>query len=114
MPDAKLPDVVWRPRAELDLKSIVIYIGYEQGQPQAAKRIHDSIVAAVERVRLFPEIGKRVDIEELRHGDYRYVIAGNYYVFYRYLDDPGEARIAVYRVLHQRQDIDTYGFVNLS
>lgn len=110
MSEESLPNVFWRPRALFDLQSIVVYLGYEKGSPQAAKHVHDGIVAAIERVRLFPEIGKKVAIEELRNEGYRQVPAGSYIVFYRYVD----AAIVVYRVLHQRQDVDTYDLVSLN
>ena len=41
--------------------------------------------------------------------EYRTVSAGKYTVFYRY----GNARLTVYRILHQRQDIDNYTLVDL-
>ncbi len=98
----------WRPRANLDRQSIAIYLGVECGNPQAALRAIASIDEAIEQIRQFPQIGKRFKHERLAN-EYRMAQANPYTVFYR-IDG---STIVVYRVLHQRQNIDEYGLVDL-
>lgn len=103
-------DLAWRPRAHLDRESIALSLGFERGNPEAAWTVMRSIDEALDRVRRFPEIGRTVEIDGLAHGDYRRVLADRHAVFYRY-DDRG---VVVYRILHQRQDIDVRSLVDFS
>ena len=93
-------DLLWRPRAQLDRESIALYLGAEQGQPQAALHAMESIDRAIRHIREFPDSGGRYAAEMLKN-EYRTIHAGNYTVFYRY----DEAAVTIWRVLHQRQDI---------
>lgn len=99
----------FRPRAQIDRESIAIYIGFECGMPQAARDVIGKIDAATHRVREFPDSGGRFYDASLANAEYRTVKAGKYTVFYRY----DSQAITVYRILHHRQDIDSYSFVNL-
>ncbi len=95
-------EIKWRPRANLDRQSIAIFIGIERGNPPAALRVMQEIDKALELARSFPESGRAIAIEGPTHKDYRRVLVGNYMVFYRF----DESAVTVYRVLHQRHDID--------
>ena len=99
--------VVWRPRAHLDRQSIALYLGQECGNPKAALSAIREIDTAIDRVREFPELGRNFDVDLLSHHDYRCVLAGTYRVFYRFVDN----QIIIYRVLHQRRDIDPRALV---
>ena len=98
----------WRPRANLDRKSIAIYLGVECGNPKAALKAIKSIDEAIERILRFPQIGKRFRHEHLA-SEYRMAQASPYIIFYRIVD----SSIIIYRILHQRQNIDDYEFVDL-
>lgn len=99
----------WRPRAQLDRESIAIYIGVECASPQSALKTIQAIDAAIERVRAFPDSGGHLEMESLDHKDYRTAIAGKYTVYYRYDDKT----LTIYRILHQRRDIDIYTLADL-
>lgn len=99
----------WRPRAHLDRESIAIYLGVECGAPQAAVKVMRRIDAAVERAREFPEAGARYRDEHLAHGEYRMTFANPYTVYYRFDDET----VTVYRVLHQRQELDVYALMDV-
>lgn len=103
-------NLVWRPRAHLDRESIAIYLGVERHAPQRALQAIERIDSAIERVRLFPDSGGRLRYDRLDHMDYRTVLADPYIVIYRY----DAETLTVYRILHQRQDIDTYAMVDLT
>ena len=100
-------DVCVRPRAELDIESISIFLAYERKRPQAAVDAVAKIYEAIELVREFPDMGGHVHRDELNH-EYRTIPANPYTIYYRY----DEKILTVYRVIHQRQDIDTYTLVD--
>lgn len=97
-------EVVWRPRAHLDRESIVLFLGYECSSPQAALDVIRRIDAVIERVRVFPDSGGHFSMDGLQNREYRTVHANPYTVYYRF----DEKTLTVYRVLHQRRDIDTF------
>lgn len=101
-------DLVWRPRAHLDRESIAIYLAVERNAPQAALDAMRRIDEAIDAARRFPDAGGHFRHDNLEH-EYRTVLANPYIVFYRFDD----VRLTVYRILHQRQDIDTYSLVGL-
>lgn len=99
-------DLAWRPRAPLDRESIAIYLGLERGMPQPALDAIKGIDAALETVRTFPDAGGHFTDDHLEH-DYRTTLAGPYIIYYRY----NAATLTVYRIMHQRQSIDTYSLI---
>lgn len=99
-------DLEWRPRAHLDRESIAIYLGVERGNPQAAIDAMRSIDGAIDRVRRFPDSGGHYTDVHLDH-EYRTALASPYRIFYRY----NAKTLTVYRIMHQRQNIDTYSLV---
>lgn len=98
----------WRPRARLDRESIAIYLGMECGSPEAALDTIRGIDEAIARALEFPESGRTVRIDDLEHADYRSVVSGKYTVYYRFDD----VSLVVYRILHQRRDIDDYALID--
>lgn len=102
-------DLAWRPRAHLDRESIAIYLGLECGNPSAALSAIQRVDAAVEHARALPDVGGRFRSERLDAKEYRTVHANPYTVYYRFDD----TTLTVYRVLHQRQSLDTYALVDL-
>jgi len=99
-------DLAWRPRAQLDRESIAIYLGLERGMPQAALDAIKGIDAALETVRTFPDAGGHFTDDHLEH-EYRATLAGPYIIYYRY----NAITLTVYRIMHQRQSIDTYSLI---
>lgn len=102
-------EVEWRPRAQFDRESIAIYLGLECKNPQAALSTIQMIDDAIRQVQAFPNMGRRVVIEDTVHHDYRRVLAGMYAVYYRF----DSKRIVIYRVLHRRKDIADCSFADL-
>lgn len=103
-------EVRWRPRAHLDRESIAIYLAVERNVPSAALAAMKSIDAAIERARLFPEMGGHFRSRSLDHTEYRTVLANPYTVYYRF----DSRQLTVYRILHQRQDISDYTLMDMS
>ena len=102
-------DLAWRPRAHLDRESIAIYLGVEKQAPQAAYDTLRRIDKAIDRVREFPDSGGHFTAEGLHRFEYRTVLSGPYIVFYRY----DRTTLTVYRIVHQRQNIDAYTLVDI-
>lgn len=99
----------WRPRAHLDRESIAIYLGVECSTPQAALKAIQKIDAVIDRIREFPDIGGITRSPGRSGREYRTALANPHTVYYRF-DDKA---VTIYRILHQRQDIDTYTFIEL-
>ncbi|MDO4502801.1 MAG: type II toxin-antitoxin system RelE/ParE family toxin [Coriobacteriia bacterium] len=97
----------WRPRAQLDRESIALYLGFERDNPQAALKVVGEIDRVLDQARELPGIGKPFQHEALEGAGYRQLLVGSYVVLYR----NDERVLTVYRVLHQRQDIDDYALV---
>ena len=95
--------------AHLDRESIAIYLGVERHAPQSALQVIKRIDSAIGRVRLFPDSGGRLRHDRLKHLDCRTALADPYIIIYRYNSET----LTVYRILHQRQDIDTYAMIDL-
>lgn len=100
-------EVQWRPRAHLDRESIAIYLGVERQNPKAALAAINGIDAAIDRARRFPDAGGHFTDDHLEH-EYRTVLAGPYIVYYRYTS----STLTVYRIMHQRQNMDTYSLTD--
>ena len=88
------------PEALNDLTEIKEYIKEELGSPIAAGRIINGIVASCGLLKNQPKLGMELSKLIERETDYRYLITGNYIVFYRI----GRNAISVYRIIDARTD----------
>ena len=84
-------------RAQLDLLEIQAYL--LRDDPAATTRLIDQLVAELERLATFSSRGARPRDERLRKAGYRYVVPGQYLIFYKVL----RSYVRVYRVLHGRR-----------
>lgn len=83
-----------------DIAEIKRYIREELCNPTAADRIAKKIVSAYKGLKTAPFIGTPLDsILEVKT-DYRFLVCGNYLIFYKVKDDI----ISVYRVMNGRRD----------
>ena len=72
-------EILWSPRAEADLKEIRAFI--ETDSPAWADLTVRRLVAAVERLREFPDSGRMVP--ERQSPDLREVVSGSFRIVYR-------------------------------
>ena len=72
-------DLFWSPRAEADLKEIRAFI--ETDSPAWADLTIRRLVAAVERLREFPESGRMVP--ERQSPELREIVSGKFQIVYR-------------------------------
>lgn len=88
-------EIEWLDRAKASLRSILGYIA--QDKPTAALTYVNEITDSVDRLRDFPESGRRFNRR------YRVLIVRKHLVFYRYI--PADGRVVVSAVVDGRQDI---------
>lgn len=83
-----------------DMDDIWDYIVHELQNPSAAKRVVDKIMEAVHQLEVFPEMGPPLSAIANEISDYRFLISGNYMIFYRLHG----GNIYIDRVLYGRRD----------
>lgn len=89
------------PLAEEDLIEIGAYIARRSGSRETARRFLQKIMAACDRLAVFPELGQLRT--ELATGRYRSFSIGHYVIYYRPVVDG----IRVARILHGARDHET-------
>lgn len=83
-----------------DIAEIKRYIREELCNPSAADRVAKRIVSSYKGLKTAPFIGAPLDsILEVKT-DYRFLVCGNYLIFYKVKDDV----ISIYRVMNGRRD----------
>lgn len=88
------------PLALQDLQEIKAYIAGELGNPDAAASIIKKIISRYEQLGEYPLMGAELAAVLNVKTDYRYLVSGNYLIFYRV---KGEY-VSIYRILHGRRD----------
>ncbi len=96
----------WSQRAELDIQSIVIFLAVECKNLQAARKAEEKILAAIDMLKEFPDMGGTLKDDSLKRS-YRTMLVHPYVIYYTY----DEKTLIIRRVLHQRQALDTYALV---
>lgn len=91
----------YSPEALRDLEGIRDYIVTELCNPDAAEHVVFSILDAVSGLEDFAEMGALLSPVIHLETDYRYLVSGNYLIFYRVL----HAVVYVDRILYSRRDI---------
>jgi addiction module RelE/StbE family toxin len=88
------------PEAQNDLQKIRTYITTDLDSPLAAQKIISKITKAIRRLMEYPNSGASLSSVIGIKTEYRYLVCGNYLVFYRYEDEI----VYVIRVLYSRRD----------
>ena len=91
--------VVFSPEARKDLLEIGDYVAFKLHNKAAARNLIGKIRTTVLTLQQFPESGTPLDYVG-PHILYRYLICGNYMIFYHVSDD----RACVDRILYGRRD----------
>ena len=86
--------------ARNDLRQIREYISVELGNENSASRTVGSIVKSIGSLRAMPEIVAPLSARVSIKTDYRYLVCGNYNVFYRIETDS----VKIVRVLNARRN----------
>ncbi len=88
------------PIAVRDLKEIKNYIEQDLSNPTAAQNVVKKIIKDYTRLEAMPNIGISLSNKVSFETDFRFVVSGNYLVFYK-IDNEF---ISVYRILYSRRD----------
>lgn len=83
-----------------DIAEIKQYIREELCNSTAADRIAKRIISAYKGLKTAPFIGAPLDSVLEVKTDYRFLVCGNYIIFYKVKDDV----ISIYRVMNGRRD----------
>ena len=90
----------YSPEALNDLVAIKEYIGVELANPSAAKNTVAKIIKRIRDLKQFAEMGSRLSSVIGIDTDYRFLVCGNYLVFYRVI----VRDVYIGRVLYGRRD----------
>ena len=90
----------YSPRALQDMDDIWDYIAQELKNPIAAKRTMDRITTDISRLKQNPFMGPALSSISSFDSDFRFLVSGNYMVFYQV----GDGVITVSRVLYGRRN----------
>ena len=102
-------NAVLSPLAKSDMQEIGDYISQSLHNPNAAQQLIRRFREAITSLRSFPEMGTPLLSEQSDRIPYRYVICGNYMIFYHFSLET----VYVDRVLYGRRDYMALLFGNL-
>ena len=88
------------PAALDDLIKIKEYIENDLSNPIAAKNVIKRIIDAYSKLENFPDIGIPLSDKVPFETDYRFIVSGNYLIFYKSENE----YISIYRILYGRRD----------
>lgn len=90
----------YTPQARADLRAIRAYIAQTLANPQAAERIAKRVLQSCQRLKAHPQLGPELAGKLRTKADLRYLVSGNYLVFYRVETE----YVSVLRILDGRTD----------
>ncbi|MBU9722822.1 MULTISPECIES: type II toxin-antitoxin system RelE/ParE family toxin [Bacillaceae] len=88
------------PVAKQDLYEIKEYITKELDNPVAAVNVVSNIIESYKKLKDYPKLGVELSSKVNLDTNFRYLISGNYIVFYKFDD----VYVSIYRVLYSRRD----------
>ena len=95
-----MPKLRINPMATEDLIEIKEYITKELESPTAAMKVVGKIIKSYEKLKEFPMMGADLSAKVHIKTDFRYLVSGNYIIFYRTDDE----FVYVYRILYAGRD----------
>ena len=95
-----MANVLLSPSAEQDLREIRAYIAQESGDEVTAARQISRIIANLRLLREQPQVGSPLTAIIGMVTDYRYLVCGSYYAFYKHSKDT----VYIIRILHCARD----------
>jgi len=88
------------PIAKKDLLEIKAYIMEELENPDAAVNVVTGIIDSYQKLKEFPQMGRKLSSKIGIPTDYRFIISGKYLVFYKNDDE----FVSIYRILYGKRD----------
>ncbi|MDL2249702.1 type II toxin-antitoxin system RelE/ParE family toxin [Lachnospiraceae bacterium OttesenSCG-928-J05] len=90
----------YSPEALNDLDETWEYIMMELGNPNAAENVVSNIINSIDKLKDFAKMGTPLSIQNNIESDYRFLLSGNYMIFYRV----SESNIYIDRILYGKRD----------
>ncbi|MGV8146510.1 MAG: type II toxin-antitoxin system RelE/ParE family toxin [Alkaliphilus sp.] len=88
------------PTAKRDLVDIKEYITKELSNPTSAIKVVSRIAESLVKLKEFPMLGGELSAKVDILTNYRYLISGNYIIFYK----ADEKYVSIYRILYAKRD----------
>ena len=98
-------NIVLRPRAQLDIEGIAVYLAIELGLPQSARSTVNALYTSIDQLAELPDLGRMFANSSLDR-TYRRLLVKGYWIYYSYDDET----LFVWRIFHTRQDLDAFGY----
>lgn len=95
-------EVTYLPLARQDMVDIVRYISHDLNNPQAARRLSEQLVEAVERLADFPYSAAAYSPIRPLRCEYRKLTVKNYCIFY-WVDET-QKRVTIARVIYGKRN----------
>jgi len=95
-----MPKLRINPLATEDLIGIKEHITKEIDNPTAAIKVVRKIIESYEKLKEFPLMGADLSAKVNIKTDFRYLVSGNYIIFYRTADE----FVYIYRILYAGRD----------
>ncbi|KXS47494.1 MAG: addiction module antitoxin [Halanaerobium sp. T82-1] len=95
-----MPKLRINPLATEDLIEIRDYITKELESPAAAIKVVSKIIESYEKLKEFPMMGADLSVKVNIKTDFRYLVSGNYIIFYRTDDE----YVSIYCILYAGRD----------
>ena len=95
-----MANVLLSPSAEKDLREIRAYVAQESGDEATAARQISRITTNLRLLREQPQMGTPLTAIIGMVTDYRYLVCGSYYAFYKHSQDT----VYIIRILHCARD----------
>lgn len=92
-------NIIVSPAALHDLKEIRKYITVKLCNPEAAERMVKNIISAYLKLQDQPYIGAKLNVKIKFDTPLRYLVKGNYLIFYQVGDN-----IEIHRIIYGRRD----------
>lgn len=92
--------ICYSPEALADLDGIWSYIVSELCNPEAAEQTVGKIMDTVDNLEEFPNMGTCLSAVTEVESDYRFLVSGNYLIFYR----AAQQQVFIDRVLYGKRD----------
>ena len=99
--------IEFRRRAAFDVESVVVYLGEVRRNPKAAKKFYAQLTKTLQLLAETPATGKPFSDEVLDNETMRWHSSGRYKIFYTF----DAETLTVWRVLHDRQDLDDFAIL---
>ena len=92
--------VIFSTKADEDIAGIFEYINAGLHNTTAAYNIVDKILDLAQKLSRFPELGANLKVIDIRLDNYRYLIADNYLIVYKVVDQ----EVFILRIVYARSN----------